>query len=201
MIFDASQRSFHVTKLSPHCQGERWHRTFHALQHIHTEQVDQAFLTVCLPEEALATADFGAVFLIVGSLLMWKHVTQRRIGREIQPANLQVDVTDRAKLPSAVHVSLDVDWLQPVREASGLSGAVVFLNMLARPGNREQIEKREIVKANHFDETGWRPLRVIEVKPAVELLLCQACRAVDAADTVIHQGRVVALGRKRDLVA
>ena len=76
-------------------------RAFHALEHVDAQQVDQALLAVHLAEEALAAANLGAVFLVVGRLLVRQHVAQRRVGGEVQAADLVVDLADRAELAGA----------------------------------------------------------------------------------------------------
>jgi hypothetical protein len=43
-------------------QRERRHRAFHALEHVHAQQVDQAFFAVGLAEEAFAAADLVLYF-------------------------------------------------------------------------------------------------------------------------------------------
>ena len=73
--------------------------------------------------------------------------------------------------------------------------------MAARTGDGEQVEQREVVEAQHLDQPRGGTLALVEIEPAVELLLCQPRRSVDAADTVCDQRRIVALGRKGDLVA
>ena len=153
-----------------------------------------------LPEEALAAADLGAVLLVVGRLLVRQHVAKRRVGGEVQPADLVVDVADRAELAGQVDVGLDVDRLEAVGEAAGLGGAVVLLDVLARAGDGQQVEQREVVEAEHLDQARRRALGVVEIEPAVELLLRQPRRAVDAGDAVLEQRRVVALGGEGDLV-
>jgi hypothetical protein len=88
----------------------------------------------------------------------------------------------------------------PIREAAGLYSAVVLLDMFARPSNGQQVEQSEVVKTQHLDEARWGAFHVVEVEPAVELLLCEARGAVDAADTVIEQSRIVAFRGESDLV-
>ena len=79
--------------------------------------------------------------------------------------------------------------------------AVVLLDVLARPGDGQQIEQREVVEPEHLDQPRRRALGVIEIEPAIELLLREPRGAVDAGDTVLEKRRVVAFGRERDLVA
>ena len=116
-------------------EGEGGDRAFHPLEDVDAQQVDQALLAVDLPEEALAAADLGAVLRVVGRLLVRQHVAKRRVGGEVQAADLVVDLADRAELAGAVHVGLDVDRLQPVGEPAGLARAVVLLDVLARAGD------------------------------------------------------------------
>ena len=168
-------------KLALHGEGEGRDGALHALEHVDAQQVDQAFLAVHLAEEALAAANLGAVLRVVGRLLVRQHVAQRRVGGEVQAADLVVDLADRAELAGAVHVGLDVDRLEPVREAAGLGGAVVLLDVLARAGDGQQVEQREVVEAEHLDQPRRRALGLVEVEPAVELLLRLARGAVDAA--------------------
>src|SRR3546814_12910219 len=63
------EKRVHVIELALDGEGERRDRAFHALQDIDPQQMNQAFLAVDLPEEALAAPDFGAVFFVVGGLL------------------------------------------------------------------------------------------------------------------------------------
>ena len=98
MALDAGERGFHVPQLALHGEGEGRHRAFHALEHIDAQQVDQALLAVDLAEEALAAANLGAVLLVVRLLLVRQHVAQRRVGGEIQAADFEVDLADRAEL-------------------------------------------------------------------------------------------------------
>ncbi len=155
-----------------------------------------------LAEEALAAADLGAVLRVVRRLLVRQHVAQRRVGGEVQAADLVVDLADRAELAGAVHVGLDVDRLQALGKRAGLGGAVVLLDVLARAGDGEQVEQREVVEAEHLDQARRRALGVLEIEPAVELLLRQArgrCRC--CAMPCSSKRRVVAFGDEGDLVA
>src|SRR3546814_7222822 len=81
--------------------------------------MNQAFLAVDLPEEALAAPDFGAVFFVVGGLLVRKHVSQGRISAERQPPDFVVDLADGAELARQVNVGLDVDRTQTLGELAG----------------------------------------------------------------------------------
>ena len=65
----------------------------------------------------------------------------------------------------------------------------------------EQVEQREVVEAEHVDQPRRRALGVLEIEPAIELLLREPRGAVDAGDAVLEQRRVVALGDEGDLVA
>ena len=62
-----------------------------------------------------------AVLLVVGRLLVRQHVAQRRVGAEVQPADLVVDLADGAELAGAVDVGLDIDRRQPLGELAGLA--------------------------------------------------------------------------------
>ena len=152
VALDAGQRCLYVAQLTLYREGERRHRAFHALEHVDAQQVDQAFLAVGLPEEAFATANLGAVLLVVSGLLVRQHVPERRVGGEVQTADLVVDLADRAEFAGAVHIGLDVDRFQPVGEAAGLGGAVVFLDVLARARDGEQVEQSEVIEAEHLDQ-------------------------------------------------
>jgi hypothetical protein len=81
-------------------EGERGHGALHALEHVDAQQVDEAFLAVDLAEEALAAANLGAVLLVVGGLLVRQHVPQRRVGGQVQAADLVVDLADRGNSPA-----------------------------------------------------------------------------------------------------
>ena len=149
--------------------------------------MDKALLAVHLPEEAGATLDLGAVLLVVGLLLVRQHVSERRIGGEIQPPDLVIDLSNRAKLTGAVHIGLDVDWLQPVGEAASFGSAVVLLNVFARAGDGEQVEQGEVVEAQHLDQSRWRSVGVLEIEPPIELLLREARGAI--GQPVVHRRR------------
>ena len=151
--------------------------------------MDEAFLAVDLPEEALAAADLGAVFLVIGRLLVRQHVTQRGIGAQVEPADLVVDLADRAELAGAVHVGLDVDGLQPLGESPRLRRAVVFLDVLAGTGDREQVEQLEVVEAEHVHQLGRRPFLILQGQPAIELDLGLANGGFDAGDAVVGERR------------
>ena len=73
-------------------------RALHALEHIDPQQVDQTFFAIRLAEEAFAAPYLGAVFLVVGGLLVRQHIAQRCIGRQVEAADLVVDVADGLEL-------------------------------------------------------------------------------------------------------
>ena len=133
-------------------EGERSDGTFHPLQHVDAQEVDEAFFAVHLAEEALAAANLRAVFGVVGRLLVGQHVAQRGVGREVQAADFVVDLADGAELAGAVHVGLDVDGLQPLGELPRLGGAVVLLDVLAGAGDGQQVEQLEVVEPQHVHE-------------------------------------------------
>jgi hypothetical protein len=93
------------TSASCRCDGERERgdRAFHPLEDVHAQQVDEALLAVHLPEEALPAANLRAVLGVIGGLLVRQHVSERRVGRECQAANLVVDLPDRTELAGEVH--------------------------------------------------------------------------------------------------
>ena len=101
VALDLGQRGFHVGKLALDGEGEGGDRALHALEHVDAQQVDQALLAVHLAEEALAAANLGAVLRVVGRLLVRQHVAQRRVGGEVQAADLVVDLADGAELAGA----------------------------------------------------------------------------------------------------
>ncbi len=96
-----AKRRFDVGKLPLEREGERRDGTFHPLEDVDPQQVDEAFLAVDLAEKALAAADLGAVFLVVGRLLVRQHVAQRRVGAEVEAADFVVDLADGAELAGA----------------------------------------------------------------------------------------------------
>ena len=116
--FDLGQRGLHVGKLAREREGKGSDRTLHPLQDVHPQQVDEAFFAVHLAEEALAAANLSAVLGVVGRLLVRQDVAQRRIGREVEAADFVVDFADGAELAGEVHVGLDVDGLQSLRESA-----------------------------------------------------------------------------------
>ncbi len=148
-----------------------------------------------------AALDLGAVLAVVGALLVREDVAEGGVGGQVQAADLEVDVGDGREHAGAVDVGLDVDGLEAVGEAAGLLDPVVLLDVLARAGDGEQVEEGEVVEAEHVDEARGRSFGFVEGEPAVELLLGQAGGAVDAADAVVEEGGVVALGDEGDLVA
>jgi hypothetical protein len=93
--------------------------------------VDQAFLAVHLPKEALAAPNLGAVLLVVGSLLVRQDVTKRRVRGQVEATDFEVDVADRPELPRQIDVGLDVDGLEPIGESPGFRGPVILLDVLA----------------------------------------------------------------------
>ena len=158
---DLGQGGFHVGKLALEGEGKGSDRAFHPFQDVDAQEVDEAFFAVHLPEETFAAANLRAVFGVVGRLLVRQHVAQRRVGRERQAADFVVDVADGAELAGKVYVGLDVDGLQPLREAAGFVRAIVLLNVLAGAGDGQQVEQLEVVEPEHVQETcaacGRRP--------------------------------------------
>ena len=73
--------------------------------------------------------------------------------------------------------------------------------MFAGPRDGETIQQREVIEPQHLDEPRRRALVVVEVEPAVELLLRQPGSRIDAGEAVIGQRRIVALGCEGDLVS
>ena len=88
VVFDVRQHSFYVFQLPLHRQRKRRHSAFHALEHVDAQQVNQAFFPVGLPKKALAAPNLGAVFGVVGGLLVQQHIAQRRVAGQVQAANL-----------------------------------------------------------------------------------------------------------------
>src|SRR3546814_7459800 len=101
---DLGEKRVHVIELALDGEGERRDRAFHALQDIDPQQMNQAFLAVDLPEEALAAPDFGAVFFVVGGLLVRKHESQGRISAERKPPDFAVALADGAEQIGRAHV-------------------------------------------------------------------------------------------------
>ena len=62
------------------------------------------------------------------------------------------------------------------------------------------IQQGEVIEAQHFNQLRRGLLRLIHFQPTVELLLRQACRAVDTGYAMIGQRGIVALGNEGDLV-
>ena len=149
---DLGQGGLHVGELACERESKGGDRALHALEHVDAQEVDKAFLAVHLAEEALAAANLGAVFGVVGRLLVRQHVAQRRVGGEVEAADFVVDLADGAELAGKVHVGLDVDGLESLREAARFGGAVVLLDVLAGAGDGEQVEQLEVVEAEHVDQ-------------------------------------------------
>ena len=198
---DVGQHGFNVFQLPLHRQREGRHGALHALEHVHPQQMDQAFFAVGLAEEALAAPDLGAVLGVVSGLLVRQHVAQRGVAGQVQASDFKIDVLDGPELACQVHVGLDVDGRQPVRELAGLVGAVVALNMPARAGDGEVVQQGEVVEAQHFHQVPGRAFGIVQVQPAVELGLGLARGLLDAGYAVLQQRRVVAFRRKGNLVA
>ena len=80
-------------------------------------------------------------------------------------------------------------------------GAVVLLDVLARAGDRQQVEQLEVVEAEHVDQArracARRPPRSSQ---RLNCSLGLADRGLDAGDAVLGERRVVALGDEGDLV-
>ena len=130
-----------------------------------------------------------------------RDVAQRRVGGEVQPSNLRVDLVDRGKLPFEIDVRLHVDRLQSFRKAARLPVSVVLFEMTARAGDREAIQQCEVIEPQHVDEPGRRTLGLAQIEPAVELFLRTLRRAVDAGHAMVRQGGVFAFGGEGDLIA
>ena len=129
MRLNPGQHALHVTQLAAHRQAERVHRALHALQHVDPQQVNEAFFTIGLPEEALAAADLGAVLRVVRRLLVRQHVPQRCVRRQVQAPDLAVDLCDGPEVASQIDIALEVDGAQAIREATRLGGAVIPLDV------------------------------------------------------------------------
>src|SRR5438309_1917642 len=95
--------------------------------------MDETLFAVKLTEEALAASNARAVLRVICGLLMRQDVSQGSICRQVQPPNLVVDLSDRAKLSSNVHVGFDVDRLEAFGKTTRLGSAVILHDMLARP--------------------------------------------------------------------
>src|SRR5271165_419846 len=109
-------------------------------------------------------------------------------------------VADRAELTGKVHVGLDVDGLETLRESARLLSAIVLFNMLAGAGDGQQVEQLEVVEAEHVQETRRLTLSILQSEPAVELKLRLANRCLDAGNAVGVQSHIVSLGDESDLV-
>ena len=114
--------------------------------------MDQTLFAVDLAEDAFAAPDGGAVLLVVGGELAFRHVAQRRVAGQVQAPDLQVDLLDRLELAGSVDIGLDVDGRQAARKAASLRSAVVLLDVPARARDGEVIEKGEVVEAQHLDQ-------------------------------------------------
>ncbi len=182
-----ASKPFDVGQLALDRQGEGVDRALHALEQVDAHQVDEALLAVDLPEDALAAADRDAVLGVVLGLLVRQHVAQRRVGAEVQAPDLGVDLDDGRKQAGRVDVGLDVDRPQTLGEAAGLGRAVVLLDVLARAGDGQQVEQREVVEAEHVHQPRGPAFRLVQLQPAVELALGQPNRGLDAGDAVPGQ--------------
>ena len=163
--------------------------------------MDQALFAVGLAEEAFATANLHPVFLVIGGLLVRQDVSQRCVGRQVEAPDLIVDFTDGPELARAIDLFLDVDRLQTRRESASLDRAVVLLDVLARPRDREVIEQGEIVEPEHLDQARGCAVGIVKDEPAIELGLGFAGGSFDAGDAVVGQSQVIAFRGERDLVA
>ena len=143
---DSSQCPFHIPQLPLQGEGKGGDGALHPLQNVDPQEMDEAFLSVYLTEGAFASTNLGAVFGVIGRLLVRQDVAQRSVGGKIQATDFQVDLADGAELPRAIHVGLDVDRLETLGETTGFADAVVFLDMLARPGDGEMIQQGKVIE-------------------------------------------------------
>src|SRR5690606_4508347 len=86
-------------------------------------------------------------------------------------------------------------------EPAGLRDAIVLRNVFSGPGDGQQVEQSEVVEPQHLHQFRRRALGLRQFEPAVELLLRQARGAVDAADAVLQQCRIVTLRHEYNLIA
>ena len=84
---------------------------------------------------------------------MWQDIAQGCVRREREAADFVVDLADGAELAGEIDIGLDVDGLEPLREAARLVGAVILLNVLAGAGDGQQVEQLEIVEPEHVQQT------------------------------------------------
>ena len=129
LILQARERALHVGELAPHRKRKGGHRALHALQRVDAKKLHQALLAIHLPEESLAPFELGAVLRVVRLPLVRQHVTQRRIGSQVEAADLRVDLTNGRERSRKVYVRLEVDRLQPLGKPSGLRRSVVLLDV------------------------------------------------------------------------
>ena len=132
---------------------------------------------------------------------MRQDIAERRIGSEIQATDLRVDLANGGELPGEIDVRFDIGRFEALRKTTGLSYSIVLLEMSARTRDGESIKQGEVIEAQHLDEPWWRALGLVQIEPAVELLLREPGRAVDAGNAVMGQRGIVALGGEGDLVA
>src|ERR1017187_371999 len=162
--------------------------------------MNQALFTVNLSEEAFSTPNSRVVLGVVGGLLVGQHIAERCVPRECKPANLVVDLPDRTEAAGEVHFALDIDGLQPFGKAARLLGAVILLNMLARPGDSQKVQQLEVVEPQHLKKMRWAAVAIFQCHPAVELNLRLAYGCFDAWDSVLREGCIVRLSHEGDLV-
>ena len=69
----------------------------------------------------------------------------------------------------------------------GLGGAVVFLDVLARARDGQQVEQLEVVEPEHVHQLRLASLGVFQREPAIELRLRLPDRRLDARNAVLGE--------------
>ncbi len=87
------------------------------LEHVDPHQVDEALLTIHLPEIALSLLELRPIKLFVCLPFVRQHVAEGRVGCELEPPDLLVYLSDGRELAREVDLGLEVDRLQPLGKA------------------------------------------------------------------------------------
>ena len=124
--------------------------------------MNQTFFTINLSKDGLTATNLSAIFFIISPLLIWQHITQWRIGGEIQAANLIIDGTNRRKFFSQVYIRLDIDRFEAFREASGFVNPIILFDVLTRTSDSQQIQQFKIIEAQHIHQPSGTALNILQ---------------------------------------
>lgn len=120
----------------------------------------------------------------------------------MQAGNVVVDFSDGWKQGLVRNIRIEVNGLQTLRKASDgvVSIFIIALYMLAGTGNRQDIEKLEIILPQQGKQARCRSFFFRQVEPANEAPLGVCCRCFNAWNTIMSKGIIPISGNKSDLV-